>query len=166
MKIVLLLLCMALAGCGAKSSEDIAKDLIKEKLKTSLPDYNNYEPVNFGTMGTAFLPFEETGQYITNLKALNDYKDSITILEKMIKENKATSTDGDAYRKKLQQFLDSAKAINERNNTDKQAYIPGKLFKLSHAYKVKDKSGVEKQTEEEFYFDKDLKRVVKIHKVY
>jgi predicted small lipoprotein YifL len=28
MKIVLLLLCVALAGCGAKSKEDIDKDLI------------------------------------------------------------------------------------------------------------------------------------------
>ncbi|MEP7106374.1 MAG: hypothetical protein ABI760_00300 [Ferruginibacter sp.] len=163
MKIGILLLCVAFAGCGAKSNEDIAKDLIREKLKTSLPDFNNYESLNFGTLGKAFLPYEETDRHIANLKALNIYKDSITALEKIIKENKTASPESS---KRLQQLLDSTKAISERNNAEKQAYTPENLFKITHAYKIKDKSGLEKKTEEEFYFDKDLKRVVKIHKVY
>src|SRR5665647_1965998 len=166
MKIVLLLLCVAFAGCGTKTNEDIAKDLITEKLKTSLPDFKNYEAVNFGALGTAFLPYEETDQYITNSKALNDCKDSITVLEKMIKENKTASTAGDTYKERLQQLLDSIKAKNERNNAYKQAYTPEKLFKMPHSYIVKDKSGLGKRTEDEFYIDKDLKRVVKVHKVY
>ena len=164
MKIVWLLLCVAFAGCGAKSNEDIAKDLIKEKLKTSLPDFNMYESVNFGTLGTAFLPYEETDQSMTNVKAINDCKDSIVVLEKLISENASPSSA--SYKTRLQEFKDSTTAKSERNNTAKQGYTPEKLFKLTHGYILKDKSGVEKKTEEEFYFDKDLKRVVKVHRVY
>ena len=166
MKIILLVICIVFAGCGGKTNEDIAKDLVKEKLKTTLPDYNNYESVNFGALGMAFLPYEETDQYIVNSRALKDYKDSITVLEKLVKENKVVSTDVNDYKKRLQQLMDSSGALNARNNEGKQAYTPEKLFKISHAYKIKDKSGLEKKTEDEFYFDKDLKRVVKVHKVY
>lgn len=166
MKIVLLLLCVAFAGCGAKSNEDIARDLITEKLKTTLPAFENYESVNFGTMGTAFLPYEETDQYKANSKALNDYKDSVAVLEKMIRENKPASTEEGKYKERMLQLMDSSKAINERNNEAKQGYTPEKLFKMTHSYILKDKSGPEKKTEEEFYFDKDLKKVVKVNKVY
>ena len=166
MKIVLLLLCVAFAGCGAKSNEDIAKDLIKEKLKTSLADFNMYESVNFGTLGTAFLPYEETEQNIANVKGINECKDSILVLEKLISENKTASPAIAGYKIRLQQLQDSTTAKSERNNSAKQGYTPEKLFKLTHAYILKDKSGMEKKTEEEFYFDKDLKRVVKVHKVY
>ncbi|MBC7886866.1 MAG: hypothetical protein H7Z13_03195 [Ferruginibacter sp.] len=166
MKIIYLLLCIAFTGCGPKSNEDIAKELIKEKLKTSLPDFNNYESANFGRMGKAFLPYEETGQYITNLKALNNCKDSITLLEKMIKENKNGSTGGVSNNERLQQLLDSTRALNDRNNSARQSYTPEQLFKMSHAYTVKDKAGLEIKTEDEFYFDKDLTKVLKVHKVY
>jgi hypothetical protein len=164
MKIVLLFLCVALAGCGAKSNEDIAKDLIREKLKTTLPDFNNYESVNFGTMGTAYLAFEETDQAISNSKALGIYKDSVALLEKTISESKTAAADN--YKVRLQQLQDSMKTISERNNASKQTYIPEKIFKLTHAYIVKDKSGIEKKTEEAFYFDKDFKRIVKVNKIY
>jgi len=164
MKIVLLFLCVALAGCGAKSNEDIAKDLIREKLKTTLPDFNNYESVNFGTMGTAYLAFEETDQAISNANTLTIYKDSVTMLEKIISESKTAA--GDNHKIRLQQLQDSIKTISERNNAAKQTYIPEKIFKLTHAYIVKDKSGIEKKTEEAFYFDKDFKRIVKVNKIY
>src|SRR6187397_2693925 len=112
MKIVLLFLCVALAGCGAKSNEDIAKDLITEKLKTSLPDFNMYESVNFGTLGTAFLPYEETDQSVTNVKAINECKDSIVVLEKLISENKTVPAIA-SYKVKLQEFKDSTAAKSE-----------------------------------------------------
>lgn len=165
MKIIWFLLGIALTGCGPKSNEDQAKDLITEKLKTSLPDFNNYESVNFSALGTAFLPYEETSQYITNSKDLINFKDSIAVVENLIKENKTPST-GDNYKQKLQQLQDSIMAKNERYNSYKQGYTPEKLFKMSHAYLIKNNSGLEKKTEVEFYFDKELKRVVKVHKVY
>ena len=164
MKIVLLFLCVALAGCGAKSNEDIAKDLIREKLKTTLPDFNNYESVNFGTMGTAYLAFEETDQAISNAKTLGIYKDSVALLEKTISESKTAA--GDNYKARVQQLQDSIKTISERNSAAKQTYIPEKIFKLTHAYTVKDNAGLEKKTEAAFYFDKDFKKVLKVNKIY
>ncbi|MEJ7588849.1 MAG: hypothetical protein WKI04_14930 [Ferruginibacter sp.] len=167
MKIVFLLVCIAFAGCGGKTNEDIARELVEAKLKTSLAGNNmKYEPVNFGKLGTAFLAYEETEGNIANSRSLNNYKDSITNLEKLISETKTSSLTINTYRLRLKQVLDSTKAISERNNTGKRGYTPEKLFKISHAYKLKDKSGITKQTEEEFYIDKDLTKVVKVHKVY
>ncbi|MEO5891579.1 MAG: hypothetical protein ABIQ31_15110 [Ferruginibacter sp.] len=166
MKILLLLLCVAFAGCGAKSNEEIAKDLVEEKLKTTLPDFNNnYESVNYGTLGTAFLPYEETEQYKKNSMTISDWNDSVIALEKIIKENK-TAAGSEEYKKRLQQLQDSTKAKSERNSSEKQSYTPEKLFKITHAYNVKDKQGIEKKTEDEFYFDKDLKKVLKVKKIY
>jgi hypothetical protein len=153
--------CAVLAGCGPKSNEEIVKDLISAKMKSSLPDFSKYESVNFGTMGTAFLPYEETDQSVANIKEINACKDSIAVVEKLINENKTP-----AYQERLKQLTDSVTAKSDRNNTAKQGYTPEKLFKMSHAYILKSDAGVEKKTEEEFYIDKDLKKVVKVHKVY
>jgi hypothetical protein len=165
MKIVMLLICVALAGCGAKSKEDIAKDLITEKLKTTLPDFNQYESLNFGTMGTASLTYEETDQYKNNLKALNQCKDSVTLLEKLIKENNSPALTVN-YQQLLKQLQDSAIAKNERNKIAKQSYTPEKLFKLSHAYLLKAASGPDVKKEEYFFIDEGLKKVVKVQKVF
>lgn len=166
MKILLLLLCIAFAGCGPKTKEDIVKDLVTEKLKSSLPDFSRYESLNFGTMGTAFLPYEETDQYKANIKALNDLKDSIASLENLIKENKDAAATADTYKSRLQVLQDSATAKNERNKSAKQGYTPEILFEITHAYLLKDPNGPNKKTEDEFYIDKDLKKVVKVIKVY
>lgn len=163
MKFVLLLLCVAFAGCGAKSNEEKAKDLITEKLKSSLPDFDNYESLNFGTLGTAYLPYEETVHYVTTSKNIKGYSDSLAIIEKMASENKGSAGN---YKEIVQQLTDSIKAKNERLRADKQSYTPEKLFKLTHSYKLKDKAGLAKTTEDEFYIDKDLTTVVKVHKVY
>ncbi|MEP7142036.1 MAG: hypothetical protein ABI707_04155 [Ferruginibacter sp.] len=168
MKKILLFLSIAFAGCGAKTNEDIAKDLIAERLKTTLPDFNNYEALNYGTMGKAFLPYEETDQYIKNTKAVQMFKDSISILQQLITAKKTASADGTdvKYKERMQQLLDSAKLKNDTINSGKRVYIPEQLFKLTHAYKVKDKSGVEKTTEEAYYFDKDFKKIQKVQKIY
>ena len=165
MKIILLLLCIALAGCGAKSKEDIAKDLITEKLKTTLPDFNQYESLNFGTMGTASLPYEETDKYKNNLKELNQYKDSVALLEKLIQEN-ATPSNTTTYLLQIKHLQDSVIAKNEKNKITKQSYTPEKLFKLSHAYLIKAASGPDVKKEEFFFIDEGLKKVIKIQKVY
>lgn len=165
MKIVWLLLCIAFAGCGPKSNEEIAKDLITEKLKTTLPDFKDYESVNFGALGSASLPYEETDQYVANSKAIKDCNDSIASLEILIKENKTASSAG-SYNSRLQELKDSIRAKGERNATGKQSYTPEKLFKMSHAYTLKDKAGLDKKIEEEFYMDKDLKKVLKVRRVY
>ncbi|MEO6550261.1 MAG: hypothetical protein ABIN94_19815 [Ferruginibacter sp.] len=159
MKKVWVLVTIVFMGCGAKSNEEIAKDLIKEKLKSSLPNAKGYEPVNFGALGTAFMPYEESAGYIGNMKHIKVYKDSADLLQK-------TTVLDNSGKKKLEVILDSIKAKNQRNSAEKQSYVPGKLFKMTHDYTVKDETGIEKKTEDEFYFDKDLKSVVKVHKVY
>ena len=165
MKIVWLLLCIAITGCGPKSNEEIAKGLITEKLKATLLDFKDYESVNFGALGSASLPYEETDQYVTNSKAIKDYNDSIAILELMVKENKTALT-ANTYNSRLRQLKDSISTKSERNAMVRQSYTPEKLFKMSHSYTVKDKAGLDKKTEEEFYFDKKMKKVLKVRKVY
>jgi hypothetical protein len=129
-----------------------------------LPDFNGYEGVNYGTMGKAFLPYEETEQYLNNTKALNAYKDSVAILKQLIASGDASSKG--EYKTRMERLNDSVNVKTETINSDKRNYVPEQLFKLTHAYKVKEKSGIEKTTEEAFYFDKNFKKIVKVEKIY
>ena len=160
MKIIMLLLVVVLAGCGANSNEEIAKDLVAQKLKDSLRDFNSYKPVSFGNLGTASLLYEESDTYLANMKALKPVKDSIVILELLVKTNSSA-----AYTQRLQQLNDSATALTTANKTQKQAYTPEKLFKLNHTYTLQDKAGPEVKSEAAFFMDKDLKKVVKVVKI-
>lgn len=168
MKKLVWFLLIAAAGCGAKTNEDLAKDLITQHLKTSLPDFKNYESLNFGTMALAFLPYEETDSYINNTKAIKALKDSADILQQLIvaKTTGAAGNMDAQYNTRRQQLLDSAAAKNDLIHAGKRVYVPEQLPKITHAYKLIEKSGGEKTTEDEFYFDKDFKRIVKIKKLY
>jgi len=157
-----LLLCVAFTACGPKSNKEKAMEVVIANLKTSLPESAHYNPLNFGALGTASLPYEETSQYLDHKKLMNQYSDSILLLQKMITAD-ATAA---GYKERLQQLQDSSAAKSERNKIAKQSYIPEKLFKLTHAYTVDDKDDIEHKTESEFFIDKELTRVVKMHKVY
>ena len=160
MKIIMLLLVVALAGCGAKSNEEIAKDLVAQKLKDSLPDFNSYKPVSFGNLGTASLLYEESAAYLAGMKVLKPVKDSIVILETLVKTNSS-----EAYTQRLQQLNDSATALTTANRSVRQAYTPEKLFKINHTYTMQDKAGPEVKSVAAFFMDKDLKKVVKVVKI-
>lgn len=168
MKNILLIVCIAFAGCGAKTNEDIAKELITESLKTKLPNFKDYESVNFGTMGKAFLPFEETGFFVTNAKAVKVYKDSIAVLTQMMNESKSAITEagGASYKESLQRLQDSITSKNELIAATRQNYTPEELFKITHGYTLKDNTGKPVAVEEAYYFDKDFKGIVKVKKVY
>jgi|GEM_PF-3128319 len=168
MKKILLIACIAFAGCGAKTNEDIAKELITESLKAKLPDFKDYESVNFGTMGKAFLPFEETRLFVTNKQAIKSYEDSVAVLTQLINDNKtvATAGSGAAYKETLQRLQDSIKAKNEIIAVTKQSYTPEELFKITHGYTLKNKTGTPVPVEEAYYFDKDFKGILKVKKVY
>ena len=160
-----LILCVVFAACGPKSNKEKAMDAVTENLKTTLPDFNNYTSLNFGELGTASLPYEETSQYLDYNKSITQYRDSILLLQKMISADPA-SAPAAAYKARLQQLQDSSIAKNESNKIARQGYTPEKLFKLTHAYTLKDQDGNDKKTEAEFFIDKDLTRVVKMHKLY
>ena len=168
MKKLLLFLAIALAGCGAKTTDDKAKELITQYLKNSLPDFSNYESLNFGTMELAFLPYEETDTYVSNLKAIKVLKDSADILQQLLQANDAGLAGGanEQYKLRRQQLLDSASAKNNFIHAGKRVYVPEQLPKITHAYKVKDKSGDEKTTEDAYYFNKDFKKIIKVKKNY
>jgi hypothetical protein len=168
MKRILLIACIAFAGCGAKTNEDIARELITESLKAKLPDFKDYESVNFGTMGKAFLPFEETELFVTNTKAIKTYEDSVAVLQQLINDNKtaAANTSLATYKEVVQQLQDSIKAKNELIAVTKRSYTPEELFKITHGYTLKDKTGKPVPVEEAYYFDKDFKRIVKVKKVF
>lgn len=168
MKKIVLFLAIAVAGCGAKTNEDKAQELITQYLKTSLPEFKNYESLNFGTMELAFLPYEETDTYVSSLKAIQVLKDSADILQQLVQANAAGSASGnnELYKLRRQQLLDSAQAKKDFISAGKRIYVPEQLPKISHAYLLKDKSGGEKKTEDAFYFDKDFKKIIKVKKIY
>ena len=140
-------------------------DVITENLKTTLPDFNKYTSLNFGPLGSASLPYEETSQYLNYKKTLIVYRDSMLLLQKMISAD-STAPAVKGYRQTLQQLQDSTTAKNEWNKTTRQGYTPEKLFKITHAYTLKDQDGNDKKTESAFFIDKDLTKVVKVEKNY
>ncbi len=164
MKKLLLFISIAIAGCGAKSNEEIAKDLIEAKMKTTLPDYSKYTSLNHGALGKASLPYAETEQYLINSTSLKRFNDSVSALQQQVNENKGAG--GTAFADRMKQFQDSVAAVGERISTAKMNYTPEQLFTMTHAYKLKDDAGQEKTTEHTFYFDKDFTKVVKMKKVY
>lgn len=161
-------MCIAFAGCGAKTNEDIAKELITESLKAKLPDFKDYESVNFGTMGKAFLPFEESGLFVTNTQTIKSYEDSVVILQQSIDDSKnaATPNTVTTVKENILRLQDSIKAKNEIIAVSKRSYTPEELFKITHGYTIKDKTGKPVPVEEAYYFDKDFKGIVKVKKVY
>lgn len=166
MKIVYwLLLCLIFCGCGPKSDKEKAMDAVKENLKTTLPDFNTYTSLNFGELGHASLPYEETSEYLDYKKTITKYRDSILLLQKMIAADSAAAPAA-AYKLTLQQLQDSSAAKNERNKIARQGYTPKKLFKLTHAYTLKDQDGNDKKTEAAFFIDEDLSKVVKVQKIF
>jgi len=168
MKKILLFLAIAVAGCGAKTNDDKAQELITEYLKTNLPDFKNYESLNFGTMELAFLPYEETETYVSGLKAIQAMKDSADILQQLVQANTAgsASSSNELYKTRRQQLLDSAQATKDFVYAGKRVYIPEQLPKITHAYLIKEKSTGEKKSEDAFYFDKDFKKIIKVKKIY
>ncbi len=168
MKKILLFLVIAVAGCGAKTNDDKAQELITQYLKTSLPDFNNYESLNFGTMELAFLPYEETDSYVNGLKAIQVLKDSADILQQLLQANAAGPSGGsnELYKIRRQQLLDSATAKKDFIYAGKRVYVPEQLPKITHAYLIKNKFEGEKKTEEAYYFDKDFKKIMKVKKIY
>lgn len=168
MKKILLIVCIAFAGCGAKTTEDIAKELITEHLKAKLPDFKDYESVNFGTMGKAFLPFEETSLFVTNKQVIKSYEDSVATLQQFIddKGNTTPPTTTATVKENILRLQNSIKAKNEIIAESKRSYTPEELFKITHGYTLKDKTGKPVPVEEAFYFDKDFKAIVKVKKVY
>ena len=158
-KILAIISVILFAGC-AKTNEDLAKALITENLKTSLPNSNSYQSVSFGTLGTAFLPYQETEIYINGTKKIKYFNDSIDVMQQQIVSNTIASTNSN-YKAKVQQLLDSTKANEAIIMNGKQGYTPEKLFKIAHTYKTKNAGGVETVNHEEFYLDKDVKHIVK-----
>ncbi len=161
-KLLLVLIVAGLAGC-AKTNEDIAKDLIHERLKTTLPDFDKYESVNHGKLGKAFLPFEETDTYVATEKSIKAQTDSITMIEARLAGTPAVSPDSATwYKQTLAQLQSSRQALREGIGSGKMAYVPQQLFKLTHTYKIKEASGIEKSSEDAYYFDTAVTRIIKV----
>jgi len=165
MKRIMVLLCVILVGCGPKSNESKVKDLITAYLKTSLPDIEAYKSLNFGTLGTATLTYEETDQFKTNIKVLQNWKDSTTLVEKSITENKGLLPSAE-IKAKFQKLQDSTSSKIESNKLAKQGYTPEKLYKLTHAYTLRDKNDNDIKHEDAFFIDEALTKVVKVKKIF
>ena len=164
-KLLMMLLVVAVAGC-AKTNTDIAKDLIQERLKATLPDYDKYESVNHGELGKAFLPYEETDLYVSNTKAIKAQGDSIAIYQARLASTPPITSDSSAwYKQQVTQLENSIQALRDSLGSGKMAYVPQQLFKLTHSYKIKSDAAKETITEDAYYFDTAVTRIVKVRRI-
>lgn len=164
-KLLLVLVIASLAGC-AKTNEDIAKELIHERLKTTLPDFDKYESVNHGKLGKAFLPYEETDGYVAHHKTIKAQGDSIALYQARLASTPPVSSDSAAwYKQQVTQLESNSQALRDSVNNGKMAYVPQQLFKLTHSYKIKNASGTEEVTEDAYYFDTAVTRIIKVARI-
>ena len=164
-KLLIMLLVVAVAGC-AKTNTDIAKDLIQERLKATLPDYDKYESVNHGELGKAFLPYEETDLYVSNTKAIKAQGDSIAMYQARLASTPPLTSDSSAwYKQQVTQLEKNIQALRDSISGAKMAYVPQQLFKLTHSYKIKAGDGTETLTEDAYYFDTAVTRIVKVRPI-
>ena len=164
-KLLLMLLIVTVAGC-AKTNTDIAKDLIQERLKATLPDYDKYEPVNHGVLGKAFLPYEETDLYVSRTKAVKAQGDSIAMYQARLASTPPITSDSSAwYKQQVAQLEKNIQALRDSISGGKMAYVPQQLFKLTHSYKIKSDDAIETITEDAYYFDTAVTRIVKVRRI-
>jgi hypothetical protein len=149
-----------LASCS-KSKEDIAKSLIKENLKTTLNDFNSYEPVEFGKLDTSFSKLDLFNEEM-ELKKLNDKVDEIALnkydLDRTIKDIQADKESLIL----IQKANDSISKLIENKKKNFKPQLAG--FKMKHTLRAKNALGATILQTYTFYFSEDLTKVYNVEK--
>lgn len=132
-----------------------------------MPNFENYESVNHGKLGKAFLPYEETETYVANSGRVKTMRDSITMLQDLTRSGRPGATPDSLaiYTQRLESLTARTTALQDSLNSRKMAYEPQQLYRLTHSYKMKSQPGKPKVIEDAYYFDTAFTRIIKVTKV-
>nr|DAT61922.1 MAG TPA: hypothetical protein [Caudoviricetes sp.] len=151
-----------------KSTEDVAKGLIKEYFRENMNDFESYSPVSFSAIDSLFTSISDNefimNLYIETKKAQEDaglrnvditYDISSTLAE--MEENEDNYKPGVIAKWKLYQI--KQKMLLECIENFTPVF---KGWKIAHKYRAKNEFNAVIIHNEEFQFDKELNNLIKI----
>ncbi|MBD5346513.1 MAG: hypothetical protein HDR92_05220 [Bacteroides sp.] len=159
-KLIFLILILSLYSCS-KSREDRAQTLIKTHISKHLPNFSSYEAIEFGSIDTIPVHWDETFQYAW---LMQDYELKTFAMERAIDLSRKQSRLTDSaelerevreYKQALHEIEDSLASLRANFEFD-TTYVC-----MRHKFRYFDEE--EKQhyiVSETYYFDKDLSRLV------
>jgi hypothetical protein len=144
-------------GMRGKSHEEIAQELITKRIKDSLPPDFKYESAQLWNYGQGIPKLRRIrASTLVILSSLQQMKDSLEMLKQAVP----------AGNEQTARLTHNIEAINDSIQSGKGYHVPEQIFKMSHAYKITDASGVTKTKEDAYYIDAQFTRIIKVQKVY
>lgn len=89
--VLVLLLFPMIFSCN--SQEKRAQKLIKEEMRLTLNDFKSYEPVQYGTLDSAFLSYEDSPQVKLYQEKLEEFQQEAELLNNLANILKGSDKD-------------------------------------------------------------------------
>lgn len=159
--IPLVTLCLLFA-CEA-STENKAKALVQEDMRTYLQDYNSYDPIAFSKLDSSYTSSNQA-EFEANNRLLKTYEQRMEECTSKLKDylaNKITQEESEQYKQLLQQIKDSAKLCMARNSELMQDLAPVfSGYQIQHTFKSQDAGGSKNMHHVVYFLDSNLSRVL------
>jgi len=169
---------LVFSSCGSDINK--AKSLIKKELTENWADGTNYQPLEYGSLDSAYTSYTEDPKIKSLLEdiekkaeILEEKKDEIKdICQRMnIKVKMGTVTR--AHLTNYQESVKKAKHLNKEIILEKamvdslrQSYIPTfSGYSLIHRFKEKDLLHMDVELSMKFYFDKNFTKVISMNEI-
>lgn len=161
--IVICILIFVFASCS-KTREEKAKALIKDQLRKSLHDFKSYEPVEFSQLDTAYTSLADLSAYST---AQEDF-DKAKAEAKTNQEYAEIYSGGYTherfvhYQTLAYRAIDAMQVAYHTMDSITKSFVRKPVgWAMNHSFRAKNLSGNLGIAHYRYYFDQDLKEIVK-----
>lgn len=140
------------ASCNKASDRELAQQMIEDRIATE--HIEQYEAVQFGELDSAFTTIKETREY------------QLAIATHALYVNLKFEYHG-VDNEKSQLYADSAAILKAYSDSIENAFVPQWIgWKMNHIYRSMHKTKGQVVNSYDYYFDKDVSRIVNVEMVY
>ena len=161
--IIMLLVLPMLASCT--SPEKKAQDMITNHLKETIVNFDRYNPLSWGELQPVDVLIEHYDVYLAAKEGVETQERRIKEMDDMIKKALELGIPKDhEHVKQMESMKETCEERLRFFESDLKSvvsafpYIDG--YSMKHSYEWVNALGETVKTDETFYFDKDLKKVV------
>lgn len=157
-----LIVSIAFFSCS-KSPEKKAESLIKDNMKEILKDPSSYEAISFSKLDTLWLDYYETAEAKRLNRIANEAKATAELMSSYcsLAYSEGKLKEGDVYRDSMRIYSNiaiEALANHVKNLENYKGEFVG--WFITHKYRAKNGFGALDVFEKNFYFDKELTKIV------
>lgn len=170
-KVVLFIICAALAFTAySNPREDKIKQLIKDHMRTSLYDFNSYEPVEYGEIETIYSNLKDDTNLEQMLKKAGEYeKATVEAVEKtdeaILIYGRGSSEHAAAFKQTEETYAKWKKITADMDSVVK-AFVPQKIgVGIVHTFRKKTPEGNTVLTRKVYIFDDNIEKIIRIYDV-